>query len=155
LPPHSCLLDTNILLRIARHSDPDHPIAHAAVAKLAEGGTVLVYTHQNIAEFWNVMTRPVSRNGFGLTSVEAEQEIEAIEHGMILVPDNEATYREWRKLLTLYDVQGAQVHDARLAAAVLVHGVEWILTFNTSDFTHYTGVSAIHPRTVVSADTLI
>jgi hypothetical protein len=51
----SCLIDTNILLRIARLSDPQHNLICATVAKLADEGTALYYTHQNIAELWNVM----------------------------------------------------------------------------------------------------
>ncbi len=29
------------------------------------------YTSQNLGEFWNVLTRPIDRNGFGLTPAEA------------------------------------------------------------------------------------
>jgi hypothetical protein len=48
----SCLVDTNILLRISRRSDPQHKTIDAALAKLALAGTALHYTHQNIAELW-------------------------------------------------------------------------------------------------------
>jgi hypothetical protein len=78
----SCLVDTNILLRIARRSDPQHGLIDAALTKLAWDGTTLYYTHQNIAELWNVTTRPVARNGFGLTAAEAEHEVRVIDAGM-------------------------------------------------------------------------
>jgi hypothetical protein len=48
----ACLVDTNTLLRIARRSDPQHKLIDAAFAKLALEGTILHYTHQNIAELW-------------------------------------------------------------------------------------------------------
>lgn len=70
----SCLVDTNILLRVARRSDRQYQLIDAALAKLSLAGTILYYTHQNIAELWNVMTRPATRNGFGLTAVEAESD---------------------------------------------------------------------------------
>src|ERR1035437_3899270 len=92
----SCLVDTNILLRVSRRSDPQHSLVDAALAKLALAGTTLHYTHQNIAELWNAMTRPVARNGFGLTATEAEREVRVIEAGMSLLPDSEAVYQEWR-----------------------------------------------------------
>lgn len=60
----SCLVDTNILLRITRRSDPQHKAVDVALAYLAEQGTALYYTHQNIAEFWNAMTRPIARNAW-------------------------------------------------------------------------------------------
>jgi predicted nucleic acid-binding protein len=94
----SCL-DTNILLRMTRRSDPQHQLVDTALAQLAGQGTILLYTHQNIAELWNAMTRPLDRNGFGLTVADAEREVRAMESGMIFLPDNEAVYREWRKIV--------------------------------------------------------
>src|SRR5258708_28613695 len=93
----SCLVDTNILLRITRRSDPQHKVVDTALARLAGQGSTLHYTHQNIAELWNAMTRPVVRNGFGLTAVEAEREVQAIESGLSLVPDSEDGYRWLRR----------------------------------------------------------
>jgi hypothetical protein len=76
------------------------------------------------------MTRPVDRNGLGLIVSEAEREVEAIEAGMSLLADGEAVYREWRRIVTQYDILGVQVHDARLAAAMYVHRIGHILTLN-------------------------
>lgn len=114
----SCLVDTNVLLRTARRNDPQHRLVNAAVAKLASENTILHYTHQNIAEVWNAMTRPVSRNGFGLAIEKAEREIRLLEAGATLLTDSEATYREWRDLIVRYGVSGVQVHDARLVATI-------------------------------------
>src|SRR5260370_8314707 len=89
----SCLVDTNILLRITRRSDPQHKVVDTALARLAGQGSTLHYPHQNIAELWNAMTRPGVRNGFGLTAVEAESEGQAIESGMSVLPNSTAPYR--------------------------------------------------------------
>jgi len=94
----SCLVDTNILLRMTRRSDPQHQVVDAALARLAGQGTVLHYTHQNVAELWNAMTRPVVRNGFGLSAAEAEREVRAIEAGMSFLPDSEGVYRDRDRL---------------------------------------------------------
>jgi predicted nucleic acid-binding protein len=144
----SCLVDTNILLRISRRSDPQHKLVDAALGALAVAGTTLHYTHQNIAELWNAMTRPVARNGFGLTVAEAEREVKVIEAGMNLLSDDEAVYREWRRIIVQYSVSGVQVHDARLVAAMQVHGVKHILTFNVADFSRYGEIVAVHPSVV-------
>lgn len=87
------------------------------------------------------MTRPVARNGLGLNAAEADREVRAIENGMILLPDNEAIYREWRRVIVQHGVLGVQVHDARWAASMMVHGVTKILTFNVTDL-HGTGCVA-------------
>ena len=144
----SCLVDTNILLRITRRSDPQHKVVDAALARLAEEGTTLYFTHQNIAELWNALTRPIARNGLGLTVAEAEREVSAIEAGMVLLQDGEAVYREWRRILTQYGVSGVQVHDARLAAAMTVHRVSHILTLNVADFSRFVGLTPLHPENV-------
>jgi|ERR1700691_6670551 predicted nucleic acid-binding protein len=144
----SCLVDTNILLRVTRRSDPQHQLVDTALARLASQGTILQYTHQNIAELWNAMTRPLARNGLGLTIAEAERQVRAIEAGMTLLPDGEAVYREWRRIVVQHGVSGVQVHDARLAAAMYVHAVVHILTLNASDFIRFSGLSAVHPSSI-------
>lgn len=148
MPIASCLVDTNILLRITRRSDPQHQLVDAALSRLAAQGTSLYFTHQNIAELWNAMTPHIARNGLGLSVAEAEQQVQAIETGMSLLPNSEAVYREWRRIIVQYSVSGVQVHDARLAAAMNVHGVSHILTLNVSDFSRFTGLTAVHPDTV-------
>ena len=65
-----------------------------------------------------------------------------------LLPDTQAVHQEWRKLLVTQHVSGVQVHDARLVAAMRVHAVKRILTFNEKDFARYTEIEAIHPRTL-------
>ena len=144
----ACLVDTNILLRMTRKSDAQHKVVADSLAILAGQGTSLHYTHQNIAELWNCMTRPVSRNGLGLNVLEAEREVQAIESGMTLLTDGEAVYRAWRRLVTQYGISGVQVHDARLAAAMHVHRVAAILTLNVSDFERFANVTALHPSKV-------
>jgi len=143
----SCLVDTNILLRMTRRSDPQHQLVDTALARLASQGTMLHYTHQNIAELWNAMTRPLVRNGLGLTIAEAERQVRAIEAGTLL-PDSEAVYREWRRIVVQHGVSGVHVHDSRLAAAMYVHAVVHILTLNVSDFIRFSGLSALHPSSI-------
>ncbi len=144
----SCLVDTNILLRVARRFDPQHKAVDKALARLAEQGTMLHYTHQNIAELWNVMTRPVASNGLGLSAAETDQEVRAIEAGMSLLADSAEVYREWRRIVVKHNVSGVRVHDARLAAAMYVHGVGCILTLNVADFSRFEGLTALHPDSV-------
>jgi len=144
----SCLVDTNILLRMTRRSDPQHQLVDTALARLAGQGTIFHYTHQNIAELWNAMTRPLVRNGFGLTIAEAEREVRVIEAGMSFLPDSAAVYREWRRIVLQHGVLGVQVHDAHLAAAMYVHHVSHILTLNVTDFNLFSGLTAVHPGSV-------
>src|SRR5437762_4501802 len=99
----SCLVDTNILLRITRRSDPQYKVVDTALARLAGQRTALHYTHQNIAALCNAMTRPVTRNGFGLTADVADREVQAIESGMSLLPVSEAVYSVWRGMVVDFE----------------------------------------------------
>jgi predicted nucleic acid-binding protein len=94
------------------------------------------------------MTRPVIRNGFGLTVADAEREVRTIEAGMDFLPDGAPVYREWRRIVVQYDISGVRVHDARWAAAMYVHRVSHILTLNVSDFSHFSGLTAVHPSSL-------
>lgn len=142
------LVDTNILLRILRQDDPQHQLIGKALEELEYQGAELCFSLQNVAEFWNVCTRPLDRNGFGLSIAEANQQVETIERAMTLLPDTARVYPIWRQLVTAHNVCGTQVHDARLAAIMLAYGVTRILTMNQPDFLRYAGVQAIHPSQV-------
>ena len=94
------------------------------------------------------MTRPLERNGFGLTVADAERQVHAIETGMIFLPDNDSVYREWRRIVVQHGILGVRVHDARLAAAMYVHRVSHILTLNVSDFSRFSGLITVHPNSL-------
>ena len=94
------------------------------------------------------VTRPVDRNGYGLSPQETDRLAKTFEEKLRLLPDSLAVHEEWRRILVTHSVSGVQVHDARLVAAMRVHGVKRILTFNDKDFSRYTDVEAVHPRAV-------
>ena len=143
------LVDTNVLLRFADRAHPLHTTIRAAVRKLRASGHRLRATPQNFVEFWNVATRPTERNGFGLVSAKADRLLRFVERLFPLLPDSPAVYTEWRRLVVSFGVSGVQVYDARLVAAMRVHGVTHILTLNTSDFVRYRtgGIVAVDPTT--------
>ena len=142
------LADTNILLRLMKLNDPEFPLVRRAVHVLEARGDRLCYIPQNLVEFWNACTRPADRNGYGLSPVEADQRAQRIERAVTLLPDNERIHPEWRRLVLAHSVSGAQVHDARLVAAMHVHAVTQLLTLNDRDFTRYSAITIVHLRGV-------
>jgi predicted nucleic acid-binding protein len=144
----SILADTNILLRRTQPGHEHHQAAVESVARLLADGEVVYYTPQNIAEFWNVATRPADKNGVGLPVATVLGEVEKIDRLLTLLPDSPLAFGEWKRLVARHGVLGVQVHDARLVALMVVHGVRRILTFNVGDFTRY-GIEVVHPGAVV------
>ena len=145
------LLDTNILLRMSKSDDPHHTVISGALRALVAQGARLCFTSQTLGEFWNASTRPLDQNGFGLNTDETDRIARVIERDLEFLPDSRDVHDCWRRLLVAHEVKGAQVHDARLAAAMYVHGVTQLLTFNVRDFQRFTGLHVIHPAEVVHA----
>lgn len=148
MPGLSYLIDTNVLLRLVKSNDPEFPLVRKAVHELKARRERLCYVPQNIVEFWNVCTRPQARNGYGLSPSETDERIQRVERAFFLLPDNDLIQPEWRRLVLAHGVCGAQVYDARLVAAMHVHGVTHLLTLNVRDFSRYPGITVTHPQTV-------
>ena len=95
-------LDTNILLRTLVTEDPQYQITQDAIARLRRDRERLFFAPQNLIELWNVATRPVSKNGLGLSLDETEAEVLRLKKLFILLLDKEQIYPEWERLVTAY-----------------------------------------------------
>ena len=144
----SFLADTNIILRLTQPQHSMYAAAFTSLATLRRRGEIGYLTSQNLIEFWRTCTRPVDQNGLGMTIIEAETELNRVENRFPLLPDLPDIYPQWRRLVTTYAVKGVNVHDARLVAAMLVHGLTHILTFNTTDFRRYAEITSVNPREI-------
>ncbi|HMB27172.1 MAG TPA: PIN domain-containing protein [Blastocatellia bacterium] len=139
------LLDTNLLLRLSDGASPDQALADQAIKRLHLRGDWPCLTAQNLIEFWAVATRPVNANGFGWDTQKTRVEIDQLLSKFPLLDDTPAILTNWVNLVATHDVKGKKVHDARLVAVMLAHSVTHLLTFNTSDFINYPGITLVHP----------
>lgn len=142
------LADTNIILRLAEPAHPMHGIALKAVTKLFADGKNLCLLPQNLIEFWNVATRPADKNGLGWTAAQTDAEVAVLENTFTVLPDTSAINSEWRRLVSAHSVLGKQVHDTRIVAAMNIHRVTNLLTFNTADFKRFSNIVLVDPKTV-------
>jgi len=145
MPGDLFLVDTNILIRWVQPSVPDFELVRRAIQHLEDSRDIPCYTSQNLGEFWNVLTRPADRNGYGLGLDAVLARTQQVEAKFCLLADEVAVHETWRKLLVTQRVSGTMVHDARLVASMHVHAVKRILTFNTRDFTRFADIEAVHP----------
>lgn len=146
--PSAYLIDTNVLLRLALATMEQHLPCRRAVDVLYSRDHALHFTLQNATEFWNVATRPLTRNGYGRSPDQTASAWQTVEKSIALLPDDIRVYDTWLNLVETHQIRGVQVHDARLAAAMLVHNVSNILTLNTADFARFPGLNAVHPQEV-------
>ena len=143
------LPDTNVLLRAVQPGHPQHAAADGALAALLAQRDVPVLVPQAEYEFWVVATRPVAANGLGLSPAEAAADLARYEALMPLLPDPPGLLPVWKQLVLTYAVLGKKAHDARLVAAMHVHGITHILTFNGADLARFPGITVLTPAGVV------
>lgn len=144
------LVDTNILSRLAEPGHAMHQAALDAVKHLIQQGHTLHIVPQNLYEFWVVCTRPLSVNGLGKTATEAAAELASIKSLFLLADETPAVFPTWEQLVTATPIIGKNGHDARLVAAMIVHGLSHLLTFNAKDFRSYPGLIAQTPADVLT-----
>ena len=142
------LLDTNVLLRYTKPTDPAHHTVIAAIAALQAAGEDLGVVPQNLYEFWVVATRPLANNGHGLTVPECQRLTAGIKAAFLFLPDRPTLFDEWEALVAAYHCHGKVAHDARLVAAMRTHGITHLLTFNVGDFARYPGITVLDPAAV-------
>lgn len=147
-------VDTNVMWRRFIPGDPRHSIAVAAIDTLMRRGETLVISAQNLIEFRSLATRPPDVNGLGMTTAQAIKIAREIQAFFTLLPDTADIYPHWQTLVDTYDVKGRQVHDARLAAVMLTHGITHLLTFNPADFRRFSEITVVEPQNVLEAATI-
>ncbi len=147
------LVDTGVWLRLFDRSDPEHATIRSALGEIRNSGHTLAVCPQNIAEFWNVSTRPaMARGGYGKSVATTELRVQFIERNAVVLEESPAAYRTWRSLLLQHEIRGLNVHDCRLVSMMQVAGVDRILTLNVNDFLRYEAIVVLSPA-MVSART--
>jgi predicted nucleic acid-binding protein len=141
----SYALDTNLLTRSIQEEHPQRDEARTAIKKLLLADEEVFILPQNLIEFWAVATRPLDVEGLGLPANETAAHLAKFEILFSLKEDTPAIYLEWKKLVSQHAVMGRNVHDARIAAALTVHGVSHLVTFNKKHFKRFPAITALLP----------
>jgi predicted nucleic acid-binding protein len=145
------LIGTGILVRLAHRGDPLNQVIRDAMNSIHRGGHAFVAATQNIAEFWNVCTRPAeSRGGFGLGVEETARRLRLLERFINVLREPDSGYARWKGLLISHQITGKAVHDARLVAFMNAYRIRRILTLNTQDFRRYSNLEVLSPADVVA-----
>jgi predicted nucleic acid-binding protein len=146
------LIDTSILGRLANQADTSHQVVKAAIAELHRRSEILCITPQNLIEFRNFSTRPISVNGLGLAASAVDKLTATFEASFPLLNDTPDIYPAWKAIVSALGVIGKQVHDARLVAVCHVNAVTHLMTFNVGHFVRMAGLApgiiVIDPTTV-------
>ena len=144
------LVDSSILVRQFHPASAQYQLAIDATAKLRIEKAQLCIVPQCIYEFWTVTTRPISVNRLGFSFAKVQQEVEGLKKVFGWLDETPAVFIEWEKLVSLHAIVGKNAHDTRLVAAMTVHGITHLLTFNKQDFQRFTNITVMTPADVMA-----
>ncbi len=147
------LVDTNVLVRLAGPGATQQPDVLEAIHRLRQRQIDICIVPQVIYEYWAVFTRPAEQNGLGMTPESCSTDVSRLLRLFQLLRDEKTVFEQWLQLVTSYNVQGKNSHDARLVAAMLRHGISQILTLNPADFSRYAGIVVHTPSSALAGTT--
>ncbi|AYF74069.1 PIN domain-containing protein [Nocardia yunnanensis] len=131
------VVDTDVLLAASDAGRATFGAARTIFNDWPADGTTLYTSGQILREYLCVATRPVDRNGLGMSLADATANCRAFGARMRFLPENDKVHSRLLELIEDTACSGKQVHDANIAATMLVHGVGTVVTSNVSDFKRF------------------
>lgn len=138
-------VDTNILVYAHRSDSPFHARAAQALQDLAESGKPWAIPWACVHEFLSIAThpriyRPPSTMKQALDQLDAWLE----SPSLILLGELPGYQITLRTALESAQIVGPRVHDARIAAICVQHGVRTLWTADR-DLSRFSGITLVNP----------
>jgi len=138
-------VDTNILVYAHREDAEWHSTAFEKLRNLAEGNAAWAIPWPCIHEFLAIVThpriyKPPSSLAAAIDQVEAWLESQTV----VLLAESNVHWQQLKELLISGKAAGAKVHDARIAALCLQHGVSELWSADR-DFGRFPNVPVVNP----------
>ncbi len=138
-------VDTNLLVYAHREDSPWHKDALRSVNQLAEGTAPWAIPWPCIHEFLAIVThpriyRPPSPSDIALAAIRAWMDAP----GLHLIGEGPDTFSRLEELVRSGKVVGPMIHDARIAALCLDHGIRVFWTADR-DFSRFPALKTQNP----------
>jgi len=138
-------VDTNILVYAHRGDSPWHARADEVVTGLAEGGSAWAIPWPCIYEFYAIVTHPKIYNPPTPPEDAMAQIACWLESPtLVLLHEGDGFWETLQGLLHDSAVQGGAVHDARIAALCVRHGVKRLFSADR-DFSRFPELATENP----------
>jgi toxin-antitoxin system PIN domain toxin len=138
-------VDTNILIYAHRTDSPFHAVAAAKLTALSEGASTWAIPWPCVHEFLAIVT---NRRVYDppATIEQAVGFVDALlqSPGLALIGETDHHWPELRSLIASSRVTGGRVHDARIAAICVQHGVRELWSADR-DFSRFPALKAVNP----------
>lgn len=136
-------LDTNVLLTATDTLRPLHEEAQRLLAEAGTRGRHLATSGQVLREYLAVSTRPAVSNGLGLPVPDAVANVHQFLRFATLFDESESVALQLRELVMATGVRGNRIHDANIAATMMVHHIRFLVTQNLKDFAPFHEIDAL------------
>ena len=138
-------VDTNILVYAHREDSEWHAAAFDKLAELAEGRTAWAIPWPCVHEFLAIVTHPKIYS----PPTPLERALDQVDAwlespSLVLLGESQGHWQQLRSLLTAGKINGPRVHDARVAALCLQHGVKQLWSADR-DFGRFAVLTVINP----------
>ena len=138
-------VDTNLLVYAHREESEWHEAASACLARLAEGRDSWAIPWPCLHEFLAIVTHPrIYAPPTPLAAALDQAQAWLESPSLVLLAESSAHWSELQSLLRTGRVAGPKVHDARIAALCLQHGVSELLTADR-DFGRFSALKTSNP----------
>lgn len=138
-------VDTNLLVYAHRGDSQWHEPAAAAMRRLAENKAPWALPWPCVYEFLAVVTHPrIYAPPTSVPQAIAQVEAWAESPSLVWLSEGDAHWETLRQSLLASKVKGPQVHDARVAALCLRHGIRELWTADR-DFSRFPGLRTSNP----------
>ncbi|MBN1945760.1 MAG: PIN domain-containing protein [Bradymonadales bacterium] len=138
-------VDTNILVYAHREDSPWYEVAYTQLANLAEGASPWAICWPCIHEFLAIVTHPRIWRPPTPLAVACEAVRAWLESpSLILLSEAEGYWPILQRTIERAKISGPRVHDARIVALCLLHGVSEIWTADR-DFHAFPEVTVRNP----------
>lgn len=138
-------VDSNLLVYSHRRDSPWHAAAKRRLAQLAEGAASWAIPWACVHEFIAIVTHPkIYRPPSTLAQAIEQVDCWLESPSLVLIGERDAYWERLRGLLRSAKVAGPKVHDARIAAVCLLHGVRELWTVDR-DFSRFSELGVRNP----------
>ena len=138
-------IDTNLLVYAHRRDSPWHTMARDAIAGLAEGRSAWAIPWPCVHEFLAIVTHPrIYRPPTPLANALDQVGAWLESPSLVTLAENDSYWAVLAKCLSTGRAAGAHVHDARIAALCLTHGVRELWTHDR-DFGRFPALAVRTP----------
>ena len=138
-------VDTNLLVYSHRAEVPQYTVANKLLLGMGRGGAAWAIPWQCLHEFFGVVTNPrVFRTPTPRAGALAQIDAWLASPSLVVLHETPRHWDTLKPLIQIGEIDGPRIHDARIAALCLQHGVRELWSADR-DFRRFPALTVRNP----------